>query len=52
MFSFTGLSENEVSKLQTDFGIYVVKSGRVCIAAINKSNIDYIASSINTVISQ
>ena len=50
MFSFSGLNEKEVAKLRIDFGIYVVNSGRICVAAINKSNIDYIASSINAVI--
>ena len=50
MFSFSGLKEKEVTKLRNDFGIYIVNSGRVCVAAINESNIDFIASSIFTVI--
>ena len=50
MFSFSGLKEKEVTKLRNDFGIYIVNSGRVCVAAINESNIDFIASSILTVI--
>ncbi len=50
MFSFSGIKESEVSRLRTDFGIYIVNSGRVCVAAINESNIEYIASSIKKVI--
>ena len=50
MFSFSGLNEKEVTKLRNDFGIYIVNSGRICVAAINERNIDYIASSISTVI--
>ena len=50
MFSFSGLNEIEVTKLRNDFGIYIVNSGRICIAAINENNIDYVASSISSVI--
>ncbi len=50
MFSYSGLSNEEVNKLRTKFGIYVVNSGRICIAAINQTNVDYIASSILSVL--
>ena len=50
MFSFSGLNNKEVTQLKTNFGIYIVNSGRICVAAINESNVKYIASSINAVI--
>lgn len=45
MFSYTGLSVDQVDRLREEFGIYVVRSGRICVAAINAKNVDYIADS-------
>lgn len=50
MFSYTGLSAAQVEKLKTDFGIYAVSTGRVCLAALNGKNIDYVADAIATVL--
>ncbi|WP_227814647.1 amino acid aminotransferase [Nitrogeniibacter aestuarii] len=50
MFSFTGLTADQVEKLKQDFGIYAVSSGRICLAALNSGNIDYVAKAIATVI--
>jgi len=50
MFSFTGLSADQVERLKHDFGIYAVSSGRICLAALNSGNIDYVAKAISTVI--
>ncbi len=46
MFSYTGLSVAQVDRLRDEFGIYAVSSGRICLAALNSGNIDYVAEAI------
>ncbi|WDU52745.1 aromatic amino acid transaminase [Taylorella equigenitalis] len=46
MFSYTGLSKEQVQQLKEDKHLYIVSSGRICVSAINDSNIDYVANSI------
>lgn len=43
MFAYTGLSPQEVAALQTDFGVYAVSTGRICVAGLNESNVEYVA---------
>lgn len=50
MFSYTGLSAEQVDRLREEFGIYAVKSGRICLAALNSRNIEYVAKAIATVV--
>ncbi|MCT8088117.1 aspartate/tyrosine/aromatic aminotransferase [Acinetobacter sp. C_4_1] len=50
MFSYTGLSAKQVDILKNQYGIYLVRSGRMCAAGLNLSNIDYVAESIAEVI--
>lgn len=50
MFSYTGLTAAQVEKLKTDFGVYAVSTGRICVAALNSKNIDYVAESIANVL--
>ncbi len=50
MFSYSGLSPEQVDRLRDEFGVYLVRSGRMCIAGLNGSNIDYVASSIAAVL--
>ena len=50
MFSFSGLNKDQVDKLRSDFGIYIVGSGRMCVAGINDNNVDYLAQAIASVI--
>jgi aromatic-amino-acid transaminase len=50
MFSYTGLSAAQVDKMRADYGIYAVSTGRICIAALNTRNIDYVAQAIAAVI--
>jgi aromatic-amino-acid transaminase len=50
MFSYTGLNPAQVERLKTEFGIYAVSSGRICLAALNTRNLDYVAEAIATVI--
>jgi len=46
MFSYTGLSVEQVERLRNEFGIYSVSTGRICLAALNSHNIDYVANAI------
>lgn len=50
MFSFSGLTKEQVEKLRAEYGIYIVGTGRICVAGINKDNIDYLADAIAKVI--
>jgi aromatic-amino-acid transaminase len=50
MFSYTGLSKEVVHKLRDQFSLYLVDSGRACIAAMNEKNLPYICQAISTVL--
>lgn len=50
MFSYTGLTTAQVEKMRADYGIYAVGTGRICVAALNTKNIDYVAKAIAAVI--
>ncbi|KGF31302.1 aromatic amino acid transaminase [Oligella urethralis] len=50
MFSYSGLTKSQVERLREEFGIYAVDSGRICVAALNSNNIDYVAKAIATVL--
>ena len=49
MFSYTGLSPEQVDRLREEFGVYLVKSGRMCVAGLNSKNIDYVANAFAAV---
>mgnify|MGYP001805998587 CR=1 FL=1 len=40
MFSYTGLSPEQVDRLRVDFGVYLVRSGRMCVAGLNRHNVE------------
>ena len=50
MFSLMGLTVDQVARLRTEFGIYMVGDSRINIAGLNKDQIDYFSSSIASVI--
>jgi aromatic-amino-acid transaminase len=50
MFSYSGLTAQQVERLRAEYGIYAVSSGRICIAALNSRNIDYVAKAIACVL--
>ena len=50
MFSYTGLSSGQVDRMRDEFGIYAVSTGRICLAALNTRNIDYVADAIAAVL--
>lgn len=49
MFSYSGLKPHEVALLQKDFGIYMVKTGRMNIAGYNEQNLPYLCEAIASV---
>ncbi|HEY1996607.1 amino acid aminotransferase [Paraburkholderia sp.] len=51
MFTYTGLSELQVDRLRSDYGVYLLRSGRMCVAGLNDANVAYVASSIAEVVS-
>ena len=46
MFSYSGLTKDQMQRLRTEFGIYGVDSGRICVAALNHGNIDATVAAI------
>lgn len=50
MFSYTGLSADQVELLKKEFGIYAVSTGRICLAALNSRNLGYVAKAIAQVV--
>lgn len=50
MFSYTGLTTDQVEKLKTEHGVYAINTGRVCLAALNSRNMDHVADSIASVL--
>jgi aspartate aminotransferase len=50
MFSFTGLTPEQVNLLKQNYSIYLVNSGRINVAGITSHNINYVAKAINEVI--
>ncbi|MGC4077760.1 MAG: amino acid aminotransferase [Rubrivivax sp.] len=46
MFSYSGLSAEQMQRLRSEFGVYGVDSGRICVAALNSKNIDAVATAI------
>jgi aromatic-amino-acid transaminase len=50
MFSYSGLELEQVRRLRSEFGLYIVDSGRICVAAMNEQNLEYIVDAIARVL--
>ncbi|TVT79099.1 amino acid aminotransferase [Pseudomonas sp. H3(2019)] len=50
MFSYSGLTVEQVTRLRNEFGIYALDTGRICVATLNQSNIDVVTKAIAQVI--
>ncbi len=50
MFSYSGLSKDQMVRLRSEFGVYGTDTGRMCVAALNSKNIDYVCAAIAKVI--
>ena len=46
MFSYSGLTKAQMQRLRSEFGIYGVDSGRICVAALNEKNLDTVVAAI------
>ncbi|AWI52754.1 aromatic amino acid aminotransferase [Aquabacterium olei] len=49
MFSYSGLNAAQMQRLRSEFGIYGVDSGRICVAALNTGNLKAVAAAIKAV---
>ena len=50
MFSYTGLSAAQVDRLRDEFGVYLVRSGRMCVAGLGTRNVERTATAIAAVL--
>ena len=50
MFSYSGLTKDQMVRLRSEFGVYGTDTGRMCVAALNSKNIDYVCASIAKVV--
>ncbi len=46
MFSYSGMSREVVDRLRAEYSIYAVGTGRICVAALNETNIGYVCEAI------
>jgi aromatic-amino-acid transaminase len=50
MFSYSGLTREQVLRLRSEYSIYTIETGRICVAALTTKNIDYVADAIAKVV--
>jgi aromatic-amino-acid transaminase len=50
MFSYSGLSTAQMQRLRSEFGVYGIDSGRICVAALNARNLGPVAAAIAKVV--
>ena len=50
MFSYSGLTKDQMVRLRTEFGVYGTDTGRMCVAALNSKNLDYVCAAIAKVV--
>ncbi len=50
MFSFCGITPEQVDTLRTDYGIYIVRSGRINVAGMTPANMDRLCEAIRAVL--
>ena len=50
MFSYSGLSKDQMVRLRNEFGVYGTDTGRMCVAALNSKNIDHVCAAIAKVV--
>ena len=52
MFSYSGLSREQVRRLRAEYSIYTIDTGRICVAALTSQNVDYVADAIAKVVAR
>jgi aromatic-amino-acid transaminase len=50
LFSYSGLTRDQVRRLREEYSLYAIESGRICVPALNSRNIDYVAQAIAKVL--
>jgi aromatic-amino-acid transaminase len=50
MFSYCGLTAEQMHVLREAHGVYGTDAGRICVAALNPGNVDHVAHAIATVL--
>lgn len=50
MFSYSGLSKAQVDRLREEHAIYAIGTGRICVAALNRNNLDNVVAAVAAVI--
>jgi aromatic-amino-acid transaminase len=50
MFSYSGLTKDQMVRLRNEFGVYGTDTGRMCVAALNSKNIDHVCRAIAAVV--
>jgi aromatic-amino-acid transaminase len=50
MFSYSGLTREQVQRLREEYSVYAIDSGRICVAALNSRNVDYVATAVASVL--
>ncbi|MFX1762180.1 aspartate/tyrosine/aromatic aminotransferase [Paraburkholderia sp. A1RI-2L] len=50
MFTYTGLSADQVERLKEEFGVYILRSGRMCVAGLNESNVSIVVDAVGKVL--
>ena len=50
MFSYSGLSKEQVRRLRAEYSIYTIETGRICVAALTSKNVEYVADAIAKVL--
>jgi aromatic-amino-acid transaminase len=50
MFSYSGLTREQAHRLRNEYSVYALDSGRICVAALNTRNVDYVAKAVASVL--
>jgi aromatic-amino-acid transaminase len=50
MFSYTGLTPEQVERLREEHAVYLIRSGRMCVAGLNAGNVESVAAAIAAVL--
>ncbi|WP_322069352.1 amino acid aminotransferase [Paraburkholderia bannensis] len=50
MFTYTGLSAEQVDRLKEEFGVYILRSGRMCVAGLNERNVSIVVDAVGKVL--
>ncbi len=50
MFTYTGLTAEQVDRLRAEYGVYLLRSGRMCVAGLNGHNVSQVANAIASVL--